>query len=141
MKLPHQPEELEAMRKRYPAAIEKKYNLLAVEMGLQVEPAAKQHHLFDFDDGLRIIISRDTQDGIVVIHFSGSIEPGWPLYQRATAGHLTATELLALIVTRFRDISGDQRQVHLVGLSPVKKVPHFHIFENVGNLNNPLTGA
>jgi len=71
--LPNQPEKLEVMLKRLPAALSCVYNAQDIERGLGQRPGEKRQHVFDFEDGIRCIASLDRQtDGRVYLHMSFS---------------------------------------------------------------------
>jgi hypothetical protein len=71
--LPNQPEKLEDMRKRLPAALSCVYNAEDIERGVGQRPGEKRQHVFDFEDGIRCIASLDRQpDGHIYLHMSFS---------------------------------------------------------------------
>jgi len=124
MKQPFKPEPIESLRARYPESVKKSYNTKAIEMGLSKRPGDQPQHIFDCEDGLRLIISRD--DG--QIHFSASLEPGTELYKRLEAGKLTVTGFKGRCLERYKDIcQAKSLTVHFWGFSEGKGVPHWFV--------------
>jgi len=83
MTLPHRRETLEAAKARLDAALEPLWNVTALtHAGPDTDfPGQHRRHVFDFDDGLRLIISRDELPQAlgdtgtdVVIHVSCSVD-------------------------------------------------------------------
>ena len=71
--IPFEPEPSFSLAKRYPEAVERIYELH--EMWGQDRPGMKRKHIFDFEDGLRLIISRERHDSNeVLLHWSASID-------------------------------------------------------------------
>jgi len=70
--MPYAPEPVESARKRMPAALHDVYDPLEVEAGKQTRPGLLRKHVFDFEDGMRMIVSRETMDGKLWIHASFS---------------------------------------------------------------------
>lgn len=56
--LPFEPEKLESMRARLPQALSVVYNYEIIESGGQ-RPGEQRQHVFDFEDGIRCILSVD----------------------------------------------------------------------------------
>lgn len=50
--------------------------------GLSYRPGAHRQHVFDFRDGTRLIVSRDSDGAREFVHFSGSLTKGTPLYEK-----------------------------------------------------------
>lgn len=63
------------------------YDVEVVLRDLMNAPGTKPRHVFDFGDGLRMIISRDQigKIGIPTLHVSMSIQEGYPVFQEALA--------------------------------------------------------
>jgi hypothetical protein len=73
--LPFEPESGVLLAKRYPAAVERVYDLH--EMWDKRRPGLNRQHVFDFEDGLRLIVSRERHDSDeVMLHWSASIDEG-----------------------------------------------------------------
>lgn len=78
--LPFEPETLESIRARMPAALEELYTLEAVEADEQLPPGAQRRHVFDFEDGIRMAVSVDKNaDTESMLHLSFSLWPGHPM--------------------------------------------------------------
>lgn len=72
--LPFEPEKLESMRARLPQALSVVYNYEAVESGGQ-RPGELRRHVFDFEDGIRCILSVDEgQQTARHLHLSFSLQ-------------------------------------------------------------------
>lgn len=131
-RLARRPEPLEILRARYPRALEFVYCPEACASGA-IRPGEVAANVFDFEDGLRLIISRDRMEGRVVLHFSASVEVGTPLADellRQIQGepwHAVLSRWEATVPARFRDLSGDTRTPSLAFRSA--NVPHWFIDE------------
>lgn len=69
--LPRHPQPLDKLQQRFPAALVRPIDTEAVCKG-EIPPVASfPHHVFDFPDGARLIVSRDTTRG------AAEIEPAW----------------------------------------------------------------
>lgn len=74
--IPFSPQPVEQLKSRYQAAIQTAYDANAVLNNNEVRPGCKPQHVFDFESGIRLIISRDYHNIKEVIHISGSFDPG-----------------------------------------------------------------
>jgi len=71
--LPREPETLAEMKLRFPKAVESVIDIYKVRSGEQESPNNLRKHVFDFPDGMRMIVSRDVfDDGRVLYHASAS---------------------------------------------------------------------
>jgi hypothetical protein len=62
------------LKKRYAKAITKIYDVNKIgENHIADRPGLHQEHIFDFKDGLRLIISKDQSEGALYLHASGSL--------------------------------------------------------------------
>lgn len=57
--LPFLPEDLITARKRYPKAVKKLFNIGRIKFADAQRPGENRDHVFDFETGLRLIISTD----------------------------------------------------------------------------------
>lgn len=57
--LPFEPESIESMRARVPAAIAEAVNPLTIAKGEKPVPGYDRKHIFDFECGIRMILSHD----------------------------------------------------------------------------------
>jgi hypothetical protein len=134
-RVPETPQPLEVLQERYGAAIEKLWDtrIIAADVANKrtpITPSGQPEHVFDSDDGLRLIISRDRYANPdpkklldrTGIHFSASMFGD--LEKRVAAGNFNPMQFLALCVSRFQDISGDTGTVSYLGMSD-GMIPHF----------------
>lgn len=134
MRLPHEPQDLGALRRRYPSAIADLIEAAHVADGRARPPSERRRHVFDCADGLRLIISRDRYGpGRIGVHVSASVANGTTL-DRTMRNHDVEIEirlrtLLDLVVERWQLISGSMQKPELLGLSDGKGVPHFIVWE------------
>jgi len=70
---PFLPEMLDDLCKRLPQALEPVYDVDLCLKGMQTMPGAQRRHIFDCEDGLRLIVSRDWIDGRAITHLSASL--------------------------------------------------------------------
>ena len=95
--IPFEPEGMRLMKARFAEAVRKVYELDAVEAGLEQRPGVERKHVFDFEDGMRLIVSRDRLEGEVSLHVSVSFMPG---------REVTGREFLVSVLSRVTDMSG-----------------------------------
>jgi hypothetical protein len=74
--LPFEPELVETMRLRYKDAIKDVVDIHKIAQKLIEPPSKNRRYVFDFYDGLRLIISKDSDRAKVFLHFSASMNPG-----------------------------------------------------------------
>lgn len=130
MRLPHQPENLASMRDRYGAAREPLYDQVAVSEGRQAIPGELRPHVFDFDDGIRLMVSRErTPDGDVVLHLSASVEEDSELYRWIKKGRVGVNEFCFAVIKKWRAISDSKAEVTFIGISSPKGCPHWFVEE------------
>lgn len=70
--LPFEPEPIESLRSRYAAALEKAYEATNAITDPSSTPGNNRSHVFDFEDGIRLIVSRDYYKAQQVTHVSAS---------------------------------------------------------------------
>jgi len=71
--LPFEPECLECMKQRFTKALESVYDQESIAAGKGPRPGQYRVHVFDFQDGYRLIVSREySKDGGTSLHFSMS---------------------------------------------------------------------
>lgn len=120
-------EEVQNMQSRYQAALTPVYEDGMIASGRQPPPTDLKH-VFDWPDGLRLqVIRHRTIDHGLVVHFSASATGAL----RDALERLYRDEarpFLLLAVERWRELSGDQRQVHWMGFSRTG-VPHWYVIE------------
>lgn len=81
--MPFEPEKLEALRARFPKALLRLWYVDHAPLPGEPAPYNTREHVFDFEDGLRLIISKDRDAGgeprhdiVGHIHVSASVIPG-----------------------------------------------------------------
>jgi len=117
--LEFKPETIIALKERYKEAIATAYSTEHISKNPQERPGAKRQHVFDFEDGIRIIVSRDLLKGQEFLHFSGSAMPS--IYKG-----LSDHSLLSRMIINFAKISNYSGKVQLAGFSK-EGIPHFYI--------------
>lgn len=109
------PETLEQLQKRYPDAVLETY---IPAPGMKDTPGTKREHVFDCEEGFRLIISKDLYGDKEFIHFSGSYFKNMPATLQAS---------LDLIEEKFYSISGNKTKATFIGFTPDKNIPHWMI--------------
>jgi hypothetical protein len=68
-----QPESLEVLKARFPKALEHTYTVEGMKNG---EPCAadQRKHVFDFDDGTRLVVSHERLGTRLYLHCTGSMD-------------------------------------------------------------------
>ena len=67
------PQSWEMLKARYQAALTPAYDVSLVLEGKLVAPSTLQKHVFDTEDGMRLVISTDITAGKHLLHFSASV--------------------------------------------------------------------
>lgn len=123
LRVPLKPEPLAALRARYHLAVARVIDPLDVARGLVPAPSADAVHVFDTEDGLRLIVSLERMpDGRVGTHISASIHDEVAVRQDCTTG----AELFMFIGRSWQAISGSMFLPELLGISD-GGVPHFFL--------------
>lgn len=121
----YNPEPLERLKLRYSKALEELYIQLDVSRGIRVRPGSQPSNVFDFADGIRLIISKEQQpDGRLVIHISGSA--------MGSDGHpIKLTDnLIHHIVEHYGLISGNLGSLEVVGISHESIIHLYYRLDN-----------
>lgn len=129
-------ESLEDLQARYPRALEHVYNQKAIVEQGGIRPGEVAANVFDFPDGLRLIVSRElcALTGEIGLHFSASFGLGSRLADEilllATGRGLNWAfrQWVSSVPERFRELSGDTREACFLGIS-AGNVPHWRIEE------------
>jgi hypothetical protein len=95
MGLPFQPETTEQLKARFEKAMETVYDADAIMNESTDRPVLHREHVFDFEDGIRLIISKDKTMGRVYLHVSASCQS-----QKV----MTETDMLNEILTKMEAI-------------------------------------
>lgn len=131
---PLQPQPIEQMRARYPEALKRTFQY--GEKGDQWPargPWEYPDQRFDFEDGLRLMVSRDAFGKKVELHISASILPNTSLWRqfehRDNFGSGSQAILRVLAEDRYRLISDDRAPFPFNGFTSrakgFKGVPHW----------------
>jgi hypothetical protein len=130
MKLPNEPETVDAARARYPDAVAYAFT-----------HEARRRHTFDFDDGLRLIVSHERfaapYGSSDAIHISASFHPNTPIERRLFGAAIktrmsedpawtrdAVEKFLDMVPLRWGEISGrDAREAMFAGL--FEGIPHW----------------
>jgi hypothetical protein len=126
------PESEDRLRSRYAEAIRPVFDPESMALGVQERPGETRRNVFDFEDGLRLIISRDAIPR-PTLHLSASIYPNTAAYQ--LLAHQVWRYGLAKAMdafrgeaeARFRAVSGETRPLVYLGIFSDKGVPHWVI--------------
>lgn len=118
--LPFNPQPTEELKARFPKALECIYDW---EGGQKLRASDRQpigavdyrqgplhDHVFDFKDGLRLIVTQDLEeDGKVFLHLSAGAQPGTQVMNRFSyTGREGQAVFKDLALRRYREISGDK---------------------------------
>lgn len=123
------PQPVSTLRERFQDALAEVFDIESIRLGVGVRPSDCRKCVFDFPDGLRLIVSKERMpDGALFRHFSASAHPGTTFY-RWLAKQRKLNRALKIIKHRYRELSGDEREAEFVGLSENKGVPHWYIWE------------
>ncbi len=98
-------EDIDAMIRRFPAALEPIFDIESVTIGVACGPVVSRRHVFDFEDGLRITVSRARATcGHVSIGYSARIRPVSQLASDMRNGRLPPSHFLPMATRRFADL-------------------------------------
>lgn len=139
--VPLNPQPLPELRARYQAAVADVYDQADPRMFTENRPGLNPAHVFDFEDGLRLIVSRErTRRGTVGIHISASLLPGTPLHRKGQELTIESGPpwLRSLTIDRWAELTGTltpsdvaeaQRagEALFLGFTLPKGVPHWFI--------------
>ena len=143
MRLPHHPRPWVELQAAYPAALDPPCDAESIAIGVQEAATSQARCCFDFEDGMRLVVSRDVQQsGKRILHLSMSFADQTELYHklrtrlrhRLRCGDRDApvhvTRLVCrLAILRFRKLSGDYRPLEFLCFSEEKMVPHWMVKE------------
>ena len=118
--VPYKPMSATEHRNRWDAATVKVWYLPGA---LADRPGLHEEHVFDFHDGLRLIISTDNVEPFgTVLHVSASVRPRSPLYDRMLKSKIDLDAFHKVVQERVRFIGGVE--VHFDFFSD-KDIPHY----------------
>ncbi len=132
-RLPAEPQPMILMRRRFPAAVAQYVDIESVKLGTKLHPGELRRHVFDFADGLRLIVSREDWGARgKVIHVSASSEHGSPLFKLLAASVDLAGAAASIgtfiygVKRKFRGLSGRDAALTLDSISHEMGVPHLY---------------
>lgn len=121
--IPFTPEPLTTLQRRFLAAFESICDVECVRAGTIPRPGTQRQHVFDWDDGVRMIISRDRWgDGQVVVHLSASVNLA--TYDTTRRGRLSPKGFVRLVEQHWKTLGGPPVTLEL--FSPETGVPHWY---------------
>jgi hypothetical protein len=125
-----QSEPLAALRARYGEAVRDVYDHACIAAGQQNRPSNQRKHVFDFQDGLRLIVSRDrTFVGRTGVFVSASLMPGTPVYESLRLHRGDAREGFCTVVReRWQQLADSKRMPEFQGWSEAG-IPHFVVWD------------
>lgn len=125
MALPFKPESSESLRNRYPAAIRNVFNFSGGHVA-DPRPGELRLCVFDFESGIRLIISRDKEDDGTFLHISASVQVSGTLEHKLRSGEYHIGDFCLDALRLWQEISGDDVDtLEFYGLSRGKGVPHW----------------
>jgi len=131
--LPINPQPIEVLKQRFSDAVKNSYDVLKVAENSESRPGQKPEHIFDFQDGIRLIISRDRYKEKEVLHFSASVFEAYPI-EPGLPPRLYVAKFLGECTAHIVELSGCKTQdVKLVTITAGKGVPHWIV--ELSNLN------
>jgi hypothetical protein len=119
--IPFSPQPIDRLKERFKTALSKSYSVSSVTDGKTERPGTKPEHVFDFENGIRLIISRDYHNGEEYIHVSGSFDPG--IYKRKVGSPLLIRMQMAYIEIR-GEVIKFPRPIYSKGGIPHWLIPH-----------------
>jgi hypothetical protein len=130
--VPFHPEPLPALQARYQDALRELYDQAEIAVGLQPVPSSQPKQVFDHEDGLRLIVSReDSPLHGRLLHLSASFEPETRFFLRlkktaVRKGPTCAMDRFQkLVERRFAELSGDEKPLEFAGWTAGKLIPHW----------------
>lgn len=121
--LPFRPQSIDEQRQRYPHALQHLFDCRGERAKrLRPKPSDLYGNIFDFEDGLRLLISREQYDDTgPYLHISASpVEEG----KLTLSYKLDDPRFHVYALNRFHEISDDTQPLGFMGLSP-GNIPHF----------------
>jgi len=100
--IPFSPEPVDSLKDRFCDSVIDLYNTDDIKAGKIKAPSKKKEHVFDFEDGIRLIVSRELYNGKEFIHMSGS-------FSGNLIPELKLKDGLSLLVDKYRALSGDDK--------------------------------
>jgi hypothetical protein len=109
------PESVGKMKKRYGKAVERVLDFTCAETSPK---APERRNIFDFQNGLRIVVSRDRDAEGLCLHVSASMATAGTLSTSVMMGLWKRDEFWAGMLQQYREISGDKGSFEEADLPP-----------------------
>jgi hypothetical protein len=128
--LPFEPESEFLLKQRYKDAVEPVYSL--DEMEGPNRPSLRRQHVFDFQDGLRLIITRERYpEGQVVLHWSASIDKDIFIKDKFPSVH----EFIMFIMEHMHELwDSEEKHGSVIIKNTGSDVFHFFLEEEGGKI-------
>ena len=105
---------------------------IPVRFSATQRPGPQPQHVFDWEDGLRLIVSRDRfPDGRLGIAVSGSLVPAGALHRQLQRESELEDGFCAAVSERWRVLANSSRIPEFLGWSREKGVPHFVVWDEM----------
>lgn len=127
--LPFKPQPLDQLKARYSVVLKRVFDCTK---GIpSPRPGELYSHVFDCEDGLRLIVSRDKEsDTSTYLHLSASPHSKETHELFAYSGDAEQVTFIALALERFIEISGDAGPLQFYGFSQ-RGIPHWRRKEDL----------
>jgi hypothetical protein len=131
--IPFEPEPIAAMQARYPAAVAELLTRAMVTGPDAYQPGALRRHVFDHEDGLRLIVSRENfyPEWGEIIHVSASVHDDRAVAQRIMnmrSGPRAQMEtFMILAYAAFERLSQTEWRVARAVMTEPKGIPHWFL--------------
>lgn len=126
--IPFDPEPLQALRRRLPKALDRVFDPEEVRARPETRPGLKRRHVFDFADGVRLIVSAEKGVGL---HVTASFVEGTAVDRRLRkAARVAGAEGGCDRLRRegedaFRRLAGPETALEFLGFLQGKGIPHW----------------
>jgi hypothetical protein len=128
--MPFEPEPTATLKGRYCKALFKWYDYRGGGLTLEEGPCANRDQVFDYFDGVRLMVSLDIEpEGERFLHLSASVpDYGSTLFKRIARGECSLDEFCMLVEEKWRTLSGDLRPfTRAREVFTARGVPHWRI--------------
>ena len=121
--LPFKPESIERLKARLPQALDQIYDPFLCFNGFQELPGERRPHVFDFEEGLRLIICRQLRGSAPVLDISASatLKTRWD-------GQVGNHPLKRMAEKRLEDLG--IKPLQFIGFSLQRGTPHWIVKES-----------
>jgi hypothetical protein len=120
------PEPLEELKKRAAKAFGRLWYANHMHLPDADRPGLHMENVFDFENGVRIIASRDINQGNEFLHFSASVTENYVTEALPMSPRLYLAKFLGECCGLIKELWGiDHRDLQLIEITPEKGVPHW----------------